>query len=55
MKHQLHGLFVPEQLRNPMFMIGRFTGFSLDLFGENSSDPNVKIKKLTKSTERSLP
>jgi hypothetical protein len=38
-----------------MIMIGRFTDFSLELFGENSSDPRVQIKKLTKSTERSLP
>jgi hypothetical protein len=29
--------------------------FSQYLFGEDSSDPHVKIKKLTKSTERSLP
>jgi len=34
---------------------GLFTDFSLDLFGKDSSDPHVKIKKLTKSTERSLP
>ena len=54
-KHQLHGLLVPEQLRNPMDMTGRFTDFSLDLFSEDSSDPHVRIKKLTKSTERSLP
>jgi len=29
--------------------------FSQDLFVEDSSDPHVKIKKLTKSTECSLP
>ena len=55
MKHQLYCLFVSEQLHTPMNKTGLFTDFSLDLFGEDSSDPHVKIKKLTKSTERSLP
>jgi len=54
MKHQLYCLFISEQLHTPMNKIGLFTDFSLDLFGEDSSDPHVKIKKLTKSTERSL-
>jgi hypothetical protein len=44
----------PRTFRNPTIMIGRFTDFSLGLFGEDSSDPQVKIKKLIKSTERSL-
>jgi hypothetical protein len=37
-----------------MFMIGRLTDLSLDLFGENFSDPHFNIKKLAKSTGRIL-
>jgi hypothetical protein len=42
-KSQLHGQFVSENLRTLMLMIGRLTGFFVDLFGENCSDPHDKI------------